>query len=419
MAFVRRALTEQLVRAARAFPAVILTGPRRAGKTTLLRHLFPGATYHLLEDPDTVARIRADPRAFLDDVSLPVILDEIQNVPEIFNYVRARIDQAPRKRGQWLLTGSQEAPLMKGMTESMAGRAAVLQLLPFSVIEQPKVSLLRGGFPEVVARPSSADLWFRSYVQTYLERDVRAVSAIRDLATFRRFLSLLASRCGQLLNRTDLAAPLGVSVPTISEWLSILEVTEQILLVPPFYENFGKRLVKSPKLYFVDSGLAGHLLGITSEAELNRSPFLGPLFEGFVASEIVKQQLNAGRRKEIYYFRDQQGLEVDLVIPGGDRGLTLIEAKATRTVTPAMAESLVRLGAATNREKVTSILVHRGAGPGAAFTALRPGVRAMPLLDLLSLMTPARRRRVSRRRVDDRQKLGLSPSKAKRDASDR
>jgi predicted AAA+ superfamily ATPase len=395
MPFVPRALTKQLVGAARSFPAVILTGPRRAGKTTLLRHLFPGASYHLLEDPDIVARLRADPRAFLDEISLPVILDEIQNVPEILNYVRARIDQAPRKRGQWLLTGSQEAPLMKGVTESMAGRAAVLQLLPFSLLEQPKVSLLRGGFPEVIARPSAAALWFRSYVQTYLERDVRAVSAIRDLTTFRRFLSLLASRCGQLLNRTDLAAPLGVSVPTISEWLSILEVTEQILLVPPFYENFGKRLVKSPKLYFVDSGLASHLLGIASEGELNRSPFLGPLFEGFVASEIVKQQLNAGRRKEIYYFRDQQGLEVDLVVPTGDRALTLVEAKASRTVTPGMAESLVRLRAAITRDDVTSILVHRGTTPDGALTAIRPDVQAMPLQELLVRMLAGRPRRAS------------------------
>ena len=232
-------------------------------------------------------------------------------------------------------------------------------------------------------------------MQTYLERDVRAVSAIRDLTTFRRFLSLLASRCGQLLNRTDLAAPLGVSIPTISEWLSILEVTEQILLVPPFYENFGKRLVKSPKLYFVDSGLASHLLGITSEGELNRSPFLGPLFEGFVASEIVKQQLNAGRRKEIYYFRDQQGLEVDLVVPTGDRALTLVEAKASRTVTPGMAESLVRLRAATTRDDVTSILVHRGTTPDGALTAIRPGVQAMPLQELLVRMLAGRPRRAS------------------------
>jgi predicted AAA+ superfamily ATPase len=313
--FVHRALADTLIPATRSFPALILTGPRRAGKTTLLRHAFPDASYQLLEDPDMIARVRTDPRAFLDELQLPAILDEIQNVPEILNYVRSRIDRAPHRRGNWLLTGSQEAPLMKGVTESMAGRAAVLQLLPFSSSEHSKVSILKGGFPEVLARPSAASLWFQSYIQTYLERDVRAMSAIRDLATFRRFLSLLASRGGQMLNKTDLAAPLGVSVPTISAWLSILETTGQILLLPPFYESFGKRLVKSPKLYFVDSGLACHLLGISSERELARSPFFGPLFEGFVASEIVKQQLNAGERRALYYFRDHQGLEVDFVVP--------------------------------------------------------------------------------------------------------
>ena len=392
MAFTHRALTDELLRAARSFAAAILTGPRRSGKTTLLRHVFPRASYYLLEDPDTVARLRADPRGFLDDVRLPAILDEIQNVPEILNYVRARIDQAPRKTGQWLLTGSQEAPLMKGVTESMAGRAAILQLLPFSSAEHSKVSVVRGGFPEVVARPSAAQLWFRSYIQTYLERDVRAISAIRDLSTFRRFLSLLASRCGQMLNKTDLAAPLGVSVPTISEWLSILETTAQILLIPPFYENFGKRLVKSPKLYFVDSGLACHLLGVTSESELRRSPFLGPLFEGFVASEIVKQQLNEGRRKEIYYFRDHQGLEVDLVVPSGDRALTLLEIKASRTVTPAMAEPLARLGKVVRRYDVTSLVVHRRAADEGDVAAVRPGVKAVTADQLLVVLAkPARR----------------------------
>lgn len=393
MAFTNRALTDELIEAARSFAAVILTGPRRSGKTTLLRHVFPRASYHLLEDPDTVARLRADPHGFLDDVRLPAILDEIQNVPEILNYVRARIDQSPRKTGQWLLTGSQEAPLMKGVTESMAGRAAVLQLLPFSSAEHSKVSVVRGGFPEVIARPSAAQLWFRSYIQTYLERDVRAISAIRDLSTFRRFLSLLASRCGQMLNKTDLAAPLGVSVPTITEWLSILETTAQILLIPPFYENFGKRLVKSPKLYFIDSGLACHLLGVTSESELRRSPFLGPVFEGFVASEIVKQQLNEGRRKEIYYFRDQQGLEIDLIVPRGDRALTFVEIKASRTVTPTMAEPLVRLGKVVRRYDVTSLVVHRRAADEGALAAIRPGVKAVTADQLLAVLARPTRRR--------------------------
>ena len=294
MRYVPRLIAPQLEKAARGFAALVLTGPRRAGKTTLLRRAFPEASYRLLEDPEIVARVRSDPAAFLDDLHPPVILDEIQNTPELLGHIRARIDAAATRRGRWLLTGSQEAPLMRGVTESMAGRAALLELWPLSTQETLRVSLIRGGFPEVLARPRSAALWYRSYIQTYLERDVRAISSIRDLATFRRFLALTASRCGQILNKTELAAPLGVSVPTITEWLGILEVTGQIVLVPPFFENFGKRLIKSPKLYFVDSGLACHLLGLESEAQVQRSPFRGPLFEGFVAAEMLKQQQGAG-----------------------------------------------------------------------------------------------------------------------------
>ncbi len=384
MKFIPRMIAPQLLRASRHFSAVILTGPRRSGKTTLLRKLFPRAAYYLLEDPDVISRLRADPRAFIEEIRCPAILDEIQNVPEVLNYVRTRIDSLPSKKGQWLLTGSQEAPLMKGVTESMAGRAAIFQLLPLSLQETPKVTQLRGGFPEVLARPSSSQVWFRSYVQTYLERDVRAVISIRDLATFRRFLSLLATRCGQILNRTDLAAPLGVSVPTISEWMNILEVTSQIILVPPFYENFGKRLIKSPKLYFVDSGLACHFLGIESEKMLRQSPFLGAIFEGFIASEILKQQVNAGRPKGIYYFRDQQGLEVDFLIPAGHRELILLEAKASRTVSPQMADSLQRLAASIVNYRVRNFLVFDATREGVATSALRPGVKAVSVPEFLS-----------------------------------
>lgn len=382
MKYIPRALSQQLVKASKAFPALILTGPRRAGKTTLLRNLFPKASYHLMEDPDLVARFRDDPRTFLDEVRPPAILDEIQNVPELLNYLRSRIDRHPKRSGQWFITGSQEAPLMRGVTESMAGRAAVFQLLPFSLQETGKVSLLKGGFPEVLARPSAFRTWYSSYLQTYLERDVRSIAAIRNLSTFRRFLSLLASRCGGILNRTDLAAPLGVSVPTVSEWLNILEITAQILIVPPYFENFGKRLVKSPKLYFVDSGLACHLLGIESEPALSRSPFFGPLFEGFVASEIVKSQVNSGRRREIYHFRDQQGLEVDFVVPGGDRRLTLIEAKASRAISPQTAEPLLRLARASERYRTKCIVVHRRTATDTAVSALRPGVAAVSVEEL-------------------------------------
>lgn len=371
MVFRHRTIETSLRRAARAFPALLVTGPRRSGKTTLLRRLFPRADYRLLEDPDVLARVREDPRGFLDSIRLPVILDEIQNAPELLRFVRSRIDAKPAAAGRWLLTGSQEAPLMRGVTESMAGRVAVFQLLPFSMDEHTKVDLLRGGFPEVLAKPAHAQTWFRSYVQTYLERDVRAVTSIRDLSVFRRFMTLLATRHGQVLNRSDLAAPLGVSVPTLSQWLSILEVTGQIVLLPPFYENFGKRLIKSPKVYFVDSGLVCHLLGIETQASLLRSPFVGSLFEGFVASELLKAQIHRGRRREFYYFRDQQGLEIDFVVPLGAGRLALLEAKHTRTPTPKMAGGMDRLVAAAPRYRTECWVVlppgarlqHAGLGP--------------------------------------------------------
>jgi hypothetical protein len=388
MRYVHRQLESQLRKAARAFPAVVVTGPRRAGKTWLLTHCFPDASYHLFEDPDVVARFRHDPQGFLDAVKLPAILDEIQNVPEVFNYVRTRIDRAPRRAGQWLLTGSQEAGLMRNVTESMAGRAAVLQLLPMSARESARVSLLRGGFPEVLARSGAASVWFSSYLQTYLERDVRAISAVQDLATFRRFLSLLATRHGQVLNKTDLAAPLGMSVPGIGKWLDILEATGQILVVPPWFENLGKRLIKSPKVYVADSGLACHLLGIDTAAELEKSPFLGPLFEGFIASELVKAQVNAGRRRELYYFRDQQGLEVDFVVPGRGGTIRLIEAKASRTVTPGMAGPMRRLAAAFAkrpgvRRTVQMQLVYLPPRRPEPSHALAPGVQALPWQELV------------------------------------
>ena len=277
---------------------------------------------------------------------------------------------------------------MQGVSESMAGRAAVLQLHPMSARETPKVTLLRGGYPEVLARPADARLWFASYLQTYLERDVRAVTAVRDLATFRRFLALVASRHGQTLNKTDLAAPIGVSVPTIAHWLGVLETTAQILIVPPFYENLGKRLTKSPKVYLADSGLACHLLGIDSEAELAKSPFAGSLFEGLIASEIVKAQINAGRRREIYHFRDEQGLEVDFVTPGPGGALTLVECKAGRTVTPAMAAPMQRLRDAIRKARrkdtgVNMFLVHQAPAVKHPTEAVAPGVRAVPWRDFV------------------------------------
>jgi predicted AAA+ superfamily ATPase len=391
MQYLTRELGTQLLHAARTFPAVVLTGPRRSGKTYLLKRLFPRASYLLLEDPDVVGRFRSDPQGFLDGIRLPVILDEVQHVPEAFNYIRSRIDEAPRRMGQWFLTGSRDSALMTNVTESMAGRAAVLQLLPFSARESHRVTILRGGYPEVLASPGASSLWFSSYVQTYLERDVRSVSAVHDLAAFRRFLALIASRHGGILNKSDIAAPLGMSVPGVARWLDILEVTAQVLVIPPFFENAGKRLIKSPKVYIADSGLACHLLGIRSAAELERSPFAGVLFEGFMASEIVKAQMNSGRRRELYYFRDQQGLEVDFIIPGKSGGMHFVEIKSTATPTPDMAAPMMKLakawkGGGQPRGSLSMVLVHQSRKNGAPSRALAPGVQAMPWTGFLSQM---------------------------------
>jgi hypothetical protein len=376
MRFVVRELASEIQKGSHAFGAVVLTGPRRSGKTFLLRHLYPEASYHLLEEPDLLDRIQSDPRGWLEEIRTPAILDEIQNAPQLLPYIRAIIDRNPRKRGQWFLTGSQEFSLMKGVTESMAGRAALFQLLPFSYRELGKWDLLRGGFPEVWARPGARRAWFRSYLQTYLERDVRSVLAVHDLPTYRRFLGLLATRHGQILNKVDLAAPLGLSTPAITKWLNVLEVTHQILIVPPYYENLSKRIIKSPKIYFVDPGLVCHLLGFESLENLERSPYVGPVFEGFVAAEIAKGQLARGRRAELYHFRDTEGLEVDFVVPGTNATLNLIEAKYTRTVLPRMGTPVAKLLKGAGERAARGFVVHReGSGPPEG--ALVPGVRGI------------------------------------------
>ena len=386
MKYAARHLAPRLLAAARHFPALVVTGPRRAGKTTLLRRLFPAAQYCLLEDPDIRVRVRSDPRAFLETLKPPVLFDEIQNTPELFDYIRTLIDAKPRRMGQWFFTGSQEAPLMHGVSESMAGRAAIFQLLPLSLSESQKVSLLHGGYPEVLARPGARALWFSSYLQTYLERDVRAITNVRDLMTFRRFLAVLATRHGQMLNKTEIASPLGISVPTVTEWLHVLEITNQILLVPPYFENYGKRLVKAPKFYWTDPGMACYLLGIQTQAELDRSPFLGPIFEGMVAMEIIKSQINRAQRPELYHFRDQQGLEVDFLVPRPGGKLWFVEAKASKTVRPAMAGPLLALQKSAVTKASRLMVIHRAAVNGPETLSIAPGARALSLAAFSELL---------------------------------
>ena len=388
MRYVPRRIEPTLLAAARRFPVVILTGPRRAGKTTLLRRAFPGASYHLLEDPDLVGRVRADPRGFLETARTPAILDEIQHAPELLSYVRTLVDAHPDEQGRWLLTGSQEAPLMRGVTESLAGRAAVLQLLPLSLGGDVRgVSLLRGGFPEVVARPAA-----RAAVVPLVRADLpgaRRPGGHRDPGP--RHVPPVpgpASRpgCGQILNKTDLAAPLGVSVPTITEWLGILEITGQIVLVPPYFENFGKRLVKSPKLYLLDSGLACLPARDRVRARSRAIAVPGPALRGL---RRLRDREAPGERRP----SPRSLLLPGPAGPGGGlrgavrgRKLLLLEAKASRTVKPEMAESLARLSGAVRGRKPESVLVFRGSEAGSSTTALRPGVRALSLADTLALI---------------------------------
>ena len=379
MKYVKRDIERCLGRALKTFPAVVLTGPRRAGKTFMLKNFLSGASYVQLEDFDILQSVRADPNGFLDSLALPAVIDEIQQAPELFNYIRSRIDAEPDKKGRWILTGSQEALLMQGVGESMAGRAGILRLSPFSRRELKSVSPFAGGYPEALAAGKDASLWYSSYVQTYLERDVRSIVAVRNLTTFHRFLKVLATRHGQMLNKTDIAAPLGVSVPTLTEWLNVLEMSGLILRVPPYYRNAGKRLVKTPKVYFADSGLACHLLGIRSGRELAASPFAGAVFEGFVISEIVKAQQAAGHEGDVYYFRDEQGLEVDIVLSPRESEIVLAECKMSATVSPDMSVPMRRLAGSFRRDgtECAMYLVHNPAKTGRAAPTAGEGVGAV------------------------------------------
>lgn len=400
-----RTLGSTLRRAMATFPAVVVTGARQTGKTTLLRQLLATThTYRSLDDPDVRARALADPRGFLDESGRrPAILDEIQSAPSLFSWLKSRIDE-DRRPGQWVLSGSQVFPLMQAAAESLAGRAAILSLLPLSVAESageagahltadevlasqfsavttgapptgPALGdwLLRGGYPELRANPAvDRRLWVGSYVQTWLERDVRALTQVADLATFERFLRLCAARTGQLLNLSQLGRDAGVSQPTAARWLSVLEASGVVLLLQPFHGNLGKRLVKTPKLYFVDTAVATWLVGLHDEEPTLRGPMGGALVETALVVEWTKVFRHRGEVAPLSFWRTADGHEVDLVIERNGR-LYAAEVKATATVLTPMAGALRRFRevAATDAVGVLYADVPRP-------VALAPGVVARP-----------------------------------------
>jgi predicted AAA+ superfamily ATPase len=397
--YIPRSLEPILQKAMREFPVVVLIGPRQSGKTTLLKHLY-GTKYSIvsLEPPDVRMAALNDPRSFLDAYPSPVIFDEIQYAPALLPYIKEQVDAHRNRAGQFILTGSQNLLLMQQVTESLAGRAAILKLLPMSrweINHLPQRGLpweahpasplpaqstqalweeiLRGFYPEMVSNPGrDVRLWQASYIQTYLERDVRNLRNVGDLTLFHTFLRALAARSAQILNLSELSRDIGVSVNTVKDWISILEASFQIFILRPYYANIGKRLVKSPKVYFVDTGLLCYLVGLRDVEHAAAGPMGGALFENLVVAELFKIFTQRGEEPALYYWRTAAGSEVDVVIETQDQ-LIPIEIKQTETARPEMAKELLAFQQDFKSK----------AGPG---YVIHPGKTRLPLgKDILTL----------------------------------
>lgn len=359
--YLPRLIEQSLKSALQNFPAVFIGGPRRTGKTMLVRQVLKGYDYVLLDEMDVRAFALEDPREFLEKHPPPVIIDEIQNAPNLLTYIKARTEKE-KKPGQWVLTGSQQWALMKGIGETLAGRIAIFHLYPFSLAEilkapkkQPQDTdeyfqyfkglksipnarlsagewMLQGGYPEVVlGKKEVRRLWFSSYMQTYIDRDVRGNIKEINLRDFERFVRLLAARTAQALNASALAGDVGVTVPTIKAWLTLLEASGLIFFLMPYYKNFGKRLIKAPKCYFMDTGLVCYLVGLQDRAHTLQGPMAGALFETACVSQIFKRLSLWGEEGAMYYFRSSDGLEVDVLIERAGR-LFPIEIKMSSTI---------------------------------------------------------------------------------------
>ena len=343
-----RQIAQELAATANEFPVVTIIGPRQAGKTTLARMQFPDHTYANLEAPDIRLLATSDPHAFFSQFPPPVIIDEIQRVPELLSTIQILADSNPQ-RGQYILTGSHQLRLQEAVAQSLAGRTALLRLLPLSISELKATGIThtrdefiyQGFMPRLYNEKINPTRLYRNYCQTYIERDIRQMINLRSLTDFENFTRLLAGRVGQILNLSSLSNDVGVSSTTLKEWLSVLEASHTIFRLNPYFENFGKRIIKSPKIYFTEVGLASYLLGIESPVLAARDPLIGNLFENMVVIEALKARLNAGKEPELYFYRDNKGNEVDLLFRQ-NRQLIPIEIKSAMTFNPEFAKGIAQ-----------------------------------------------------------------------------
>jgi uncharacterized protein len=346
--YIKRILESKVLEYVKSFPAVSITGPRQSGKSTLLKHILADQYQYVTFDKDHVRNMfYEDPKRFMSNYQNRVIFDEAQKAPEIFEYIKVAIDEDRDNYGKYIITGSAQFLLLKQISESLAGRVGLLTLLPLQYQEIPPASrnesIYRGAYPEIVVNgyANSYD-WYASYIDTYVERDVRGLHNIGDLRDFRRLLGLLAANTSQILNMSRYASDLGVAVSTIKRWLSVLEASYIIFLLPPYYKNYGKRIVKNPKIYFYDTGLVSHLTGINSEELFLKGPMAGAIFENYIIAEIMKKELHFKTFAELYYYRTGKGAEVDLIV---DRKINkdVIEIKLNNTFNPRMIKQLKTL----------------------------------------------------------------------------
>ena len=365
--FIKRNIAQRLISLAQQFPAVAIFGPRQSGKTTLAKEIFKDYIYFSFEDLNNRFLVKTDPKAFLEKYKdIPgLILDEVQHVPELLSYIQTHIDTY-KKKGHFIITGSQNLLLSQSITQSLAGRIAILTLLPLSISELENSNtlpedldkfLVEGAYPAIYADKVNAADWYSFYINTYVERDVRQVKNIGDLSLFQKFMKLCAGRIGQELNISSLANDLGLAGPTVKQWLSILEATYIIFLLQPYYKNFNKRVIKSPKLYFYDTGLAASLLGIDNK-NFFAHYMRGPIFENLIISDFKKQYFNLGKQPNIYFWRDQSQYEVDCLIDSNK--LIPVELKSGATYNTHFLDNFANFNEITETNPKDNILIYAG-----------------------------------------------------------